>query len=159
MHPVSLDFVADPAELAVAVVQGEVLVETAQHRREMTLLFASLPMPVHLQPLTDASEKLPAAFGAGDADEGKAPVPIHPTDMLEAEELKGLRPSMSISLLCFSRKAPKEQQPSLVLGQLQIELRKTFPQLVLEHLRIIPELKAPNEVISETHQVRLAMAL
>ena len=29
----SLDFVADPAELAVAVVQGEVLVEAAQHHQ------------------------------------------------------------------------------------------------------------------------------
>jgi hypothetical protein len=124
----------------------------------MTLLFASLPMPVHLQPLTDASEKLPAAFGAGDADEGKAPVPIHPTDMLEAEKLESLRPQ-SMPAPHRGGKATKEQQPSLVLGQLQIELRKTFPQLVLEHLRIIPELKAPNEVISETHQVRLATAL
>ena len=38
----SLDFVADPAELAVAVVQGEVLVEAAQHPREVLLLLASL---------------------------------------------------------------------------------------------------------------------
>jgi hypothetical protein len=43
VHPVSLDFVADPAELAVAVVQGEVL-EAAQHHREVLLLLASLPM-------------------------------------------------------------------------------------------------------------------
>jgi hypothetical protein len=41
VHPVSLDFVADPAELAVAVVQGEVLVEAAQHHREVLLLLAS----------------------------------------------------------------------------------------------------------------------
>ena len=81
MLPLTLDFIADPAQLTAAVVQGEVRVEAAQHRPERTLLFASLPMPVHLQPLADASEKLPAAFGAGDADEGKAPVPIHPTDM------------------------------------------------------------------------------
>ena len=31
--PLSLDFMADPAELTVAVVQGEVLVEAAQHHR------------------------------------------------------------------------------------------------------------------------------
>jgi hypothetical protein len=42
VHPVSLDFVADPAELAVAVVQGEVLVEAAQHHLEVLLLLASL---------------------------------------------------------------------------------------------------------------------
>jgi hypothetical protein len=73
--------------------------------------------------------------------------------MLEAEKLESLRPQ-SMPAPHGGGKATKEQQPSLVLGQLQIELRKTFPQLVLEHLRIIPELKAPNEVISETHQVR-----
>lgn len=37
VHPVSLDLVADPAELAVAVVQGEVLAEAAQHHREVLL--------------------------------------------------------------------------------------------------------------------------
>src|SRR3984957_2785952 len=51
VHPVSLDFVADPAELAVAVVQGEVLVEAAQHHREVLLLLAFLPMSVSKQPL------------------------------------------------------------------------------------------------------------
>jgi hypothetical protein len=45
------------------------------------------------------------------------------------------------------------------LRQLQIEFRKTFPQLLLELLHIIPELKAPHEVISETHQVCLATTL
>ena len=44
--PLTLDFVADPAQLAATVVQGEVLVKAAQHHREMTLLFASPPMPV-----------------------------------------------------------------------------------------------------------------
>ena len=33
-------------------------------------------------------------------------------------------------------KPPKEQHPSFVLGQLQIEPRKAFPQLALEALRV-----------------------
>jgi hypothetical protein len=73
VHPVSLDFVADPAELAVAVVQGEVLVEAAQHHCEMMLLLAPLPMPMSKQPLAGASEKLSATLGAGDTDQGEAP--------------------------------------------------------------------------------------
>ena len=68
MLPLTQDFMADPAQLAVAVVHGKVLVEAAQHHREVMLLFASLPMPVREQPVAGASEKLPAAFGAGDAN-------------------------------------------------------------------------------------------
>ena len=69
----SLDFVADPAELAVAVVQGEVLVEATQRPREMLLLLTSLPMSMAKQLLAGASEKLSAAFGAGDTDQGETP--------------------------------------------------------------------------------------
>jgi hypothetical protein len=57
VHPVSLDFVADPAELAVAVVQGEVLVEAAQHHREVLLLLASLPMQLASEALFDVPAK------------------------------------------------------------------------------------------------------
>jgi hypothetical protein len=84
VHPVSLDFVADPAELAVAVVQGEVLVEAAQHHREVLLLLASLPMSVSKQPLAGANEELSATLGAGDTDQGETPCSILPTDVLEA---------------------------------------------------------------------------
>jgi hypothetical protein len=73
VHPVSLDFVADPAELTVAVVQGEVLVEAAQHHREVLLLLASPPMPVSKQPLAGTSEELSATLGAGDPDQGEPP--------------------------------------------------------------------------------------
>jgi hypothetical protein len=79
VHPVSLDFVADPAELAVAVVQGEVLVEAAQHHREVLLLLASLPMSVSKQPLAGASEELSATLGAGDPDQSETPCSILPT--------------------------------------------------------------------------------
>ena len=86
----SLDFVADPAELAVAVVQGEVLVETAQHHREVLLLLASLPMSVSKQPRAGASEELSATLGAGDPDQSETPCSILPTDVLEAQKLKRL---------------------------------------------------------------------
>jgi hypothetical protein len=130
VHPVSLDFVADPAELAVAVVQGEVLVEAAQHHREVLLLLASLPMPVSKQPLAGASEELSATLGAGDPDQGETPCSILPTDVLEAQKLKRLWP-LSVFAPFDGCKTPKEQQPSFLLGQFQIELRKSFPQLAL----------------------------
>src|SRR3984957_6686752 len=122
VHPVSLDFVADPAELAVAVVQGEVLVEAAQHHREGLLLLASLPMSK--QPLAGASGDLSATLGAGDPDQGEPPCSILPTDVLEAQKLKRLWP-LSVFAPFDAAKRPKEQQPSFLLGQFQIELRKT----------------------------------
>ena len=78
--------------------------------------------------------------------------------MFEAEKLEGLRPQPA-SAPHGGSKASKEQQPSLVLGQLQIEPRKAFPQLALKVLRIILDLKASHEIISESHQVRLATTL
>src|SRR4030088_54760 len=78
MHPVSLDFVADPAELAVAVVQGEVLVEAAQHHREVLLLLASLPMSVSKQPLAGASEELSATLVQGMRIKAKRPARSFP---------------------------------------------------------------------------------
>jgi hypothetical protein len=56
-------------------------------------------------------------------------------------------------------KTPKEQQPSFLLGRFQIELRKAFPQLALEVLRVSPELEPSHKIIGETHQVCLALAL
>ena len=158
VHPLPLDFVANPAELVTAMVQGEVLVEAAQHHREVLLLLASLPMPVPQQPLAGASEELTATLGAGNADQGKAPCPIHPTGVFEAKKLKRLWP-LSVLAPRGGGKTPKEQQPSLVLGQLQIEPRKTLPQMVLEVLCISPKLEASHKIIGKTHEVRLALAL
>jgi len=158
MLPLPQDFMADPAQLSFTMVQGKVLIEATQHHLKMMLLFASPPVPMRKQPRAGASEKLRATLSAGDANEGKAPAPVHPTDMPEAKKLKGLR-SQSVPAPHGGSKAPKEQQPSLVLGQLQIESRKAFPQLALKALRILRKLKASHKVISKTHQVRLATAL
>jgi hypothetical protein len=93
MLPLSQDFMADPAQFTFTVVQRKVLVEAAQHHREVLLLFASQPMPMRNQPLAGASEKLPATLGAGDVDECETPAPIRPTDMLKTEELDHVYPA------------------------------------------------------------------
>jgi hypothetical protein len=73
-------------------------------------------VPLRKQPRAGASEKLSAAFGAGDAKEGKAPTSIHPTDMFRAKKkLKGLW-SQSVPAPHGGGKASKGQQPSFVLG-------------------------------------------
>jgi hypothetical protein len=56
-------------------------------------------------------------------------------------------------------KTPKDQQPSFLLGQFQIELRKLFLQLALEVLRASLELEASHKIIRETHQACLALAM
>jgi hypothetical protein len=148
VHPVSLDFVADLAELAVAVVQGEVLVEAAQHHREVLLLLASLPMSVSKQPLAGASEELSTTLGARDPDQGEPPCSILPTDVLEAQKLKRLWP-LSVLAPFDGGKTPKEQQPSFLLGQFQIGLRNV-PQLALKVLRVSSELEASHKITRET---------
>ena len=112
-------------QFTVAVVQREILVEAAQHRRKVLLLFASFPMPMLKQPLTCARKKLLATLDAGNADQGKAPAPVYPTDMLEAKELERLRP-LSVLAPRGGGKAPKEQHPGFLPGHLQIELRKAL---------------------------------
>src|SRR5262249_43940415 len=135
---------ADPAQPTVAVVQSKVLVEATQHHRQVLLLFASLPMPMFEQPLAGASKKLSAALGAGDTGQGEPPAPVHTTDMLEAEELKRFRP-LSMLAAHGGGKTSKEQHPSLVLGQFQIESREPLPQLALEVLRVVLELEASTK--------------
>ena len=78
--------------------------------------------------------------------------------MPEAQKLKRLWP-LSVLEPFDGRTTPKEQQPSFLLGQFAIELRKTFPQLAPEVLRVSPELEASRKIIRETHQVRMAPAL
>ena len=63
--------------------------------------------------------------------------------MLEAQKLKRLWP-LSVFAPFDGCETPKEQQPSFLLGQFQIELRKSFPQLVLEVLRVSAELEASH---------------
>jgi hypothetical protein len=53
--------------------------------------------------------------------------------------VSGLCPCLRRSTGIGGRKTPEEQQPSFLLGQFQIELRKTFPQLALEVQRVSPE--------------------
>jgi hypothetical protein len=158
LHPLPLDFFADPAELTAAVVQAEVLVEPAQHHRKVVLLFTFLPMPMLEQPLACSSEKFSAALGAGYSDHGKSSCPIHPTDMLETQKFKCLRP-LSVLAPCSGSKATEEKQPSFVFGQLQVESRKALPQVLLEILRVFQKLEASHKIICESHQVRLALAL
>ena len=133
--PLTLYLVPYPAELALTVMQREVLIEATQHLRQMQLLLPSSPMTVLHNPLVCASQELPTTLRAGSPDESETPRPIHPGNMFEAQKLESLRPSLSVSLSRDCREAPEEYAPSLLLGQLQPKGSEPLLHLRLESVR------------------------
>ena len=132
--------------------QREVLIEAAQHPRQMLLLLPSFPVSMLKDPFSCAEQELPTALGAGDADQGKAPRSVHPADVFKAQKLERFRSSQSVSQPCDGCEAPEEHAPSFLLGQFQPEVSKAFSHLVLETISVISELEGHCEIISETHQ-------
>ena len=121
-NPLPLYFLAYPFQLPAAVVERKVLVESAEHRRQVRLLLACAPMAVSFEPCVCAIQKRPAALMTGNADHRKPPFPIDAAHMLEAEELKGLLPIHSTrpspvhlaprgALPCQSRTVHRYQDP------------------------------------------------
>jgi len=133
--PLQLHFMADPVQLLLAMMQPEVLVEALKHRPQTLLLIASSPVHMPDQPLVGASKELAATLNAGDADHGELAASIHSADMLEAQKLKGLRPSTARRTPLGGESA-KEQQPSFLLGQLQVESCEALPQLPVKLFRV-----------------------
>jgi hypothetical protein len=64
-----------------------------------------------------------------------------------------------MSQACHTCETSKEYAPSLLFGQLQTEFREPFPHLLLELVHILSELEAHHEIVSETHEIRLASTL
>ncbi|CAE6855152.1 hypothetical protein R69746_07544 [Paraburkholderia aspalathi] len=116
--PLPLDLIPDPTEFARAMVEPKVLVEPAQHRRKVMLLFAFQPVPVPTEPLPRAKQELPATLYAGDTDQGEFPAAIHSTDMFEAQKLESLRPPAPLRTHCCGE-AAEEQEPLLAAVQIR----------------------------------------
>src|SRR5262245_53801607 len=135
---------------------SQTTVEAVKHPRQVTLLIPSLPVPMALEPLLSARQKLPAALLTRDADQSKLPAAIAPTDVFEAQELKGLR-LVCVLRLTASGEASTEEQPCLLLGQGQVEPLKAHAQLAVEGFRIPLVLEARHKVIREPRQVRLPL--
>src|ERR1051326_1665138 len=103
------------------MVKRKVLIEDPQHPCQMCLLLPSSPVSVMKNPFPGPGQELPTTLRARDTNQSKSPHSIGPTDMLEAQKLKGFRPSQSVPQTCHAREPPKEDAPSLFLGQLQTE--------------------------------------
>ncbi len=121
-----LNFVAYPVQLLMAMMQPEVLVEALKHLPQMTLLIAPLPVHMPNQPLVGASKELATALHAGEPNDGEPSAAIGSADMLEAKKLEGIRP-LTVLRTSLGGKTAKEQQPSFLLGQLQVKSCEPFP--------------------------------
>ena len=133
--------------------QAEVLIEAAQHLRQMFLLLPSSPVSVMKDPLPCPGQELPTTLDAGDTNQSKSPRPIYPTDMFEAQKLEGFWSPQSVPQACHACESPKEYAPSFLLGQLQTEFREPLPHLLLEVVHILSELETHHEIISKTQQI------
>src|SRR5262249_62169905 len=65
--------------------------------------------------------------------------------------------SLAVCRLRLGGEASKEQQPGLVVGQLQVESRQSLPQISVEVLRVPLVLETVHKIVSEPSQVRLAL--
>src|SRR5215510_7013412 len=139
--PLQLNLASDVVEFRLAVMQSEVLVEATQHRRQVTLLVPSLPVPMLREPLLGARQKRAAA--------------VRSAYVRETQEVERLG-SLAVRRLPLGGKASEEQQPCLVVGQLQVESRKPLPQISVETLRVPLVLEARHKIIGKTNQIRLA---
>ena len=144
--PLALYLLPYPVELALTVMQAEVLIEAAQHLRQMFLLLPSSPVSVMKDPLPCPGQELPTTLDAGDTNQSKSPRPIHPTDMFETQKLESFWPPQSVPQACHACESPKEYAPSFLLGQLQTEFREPLPHLLLEVVGILSELETHHEV-------------
>ncbi len=66
--------------------------------------------------------------------------------MFKAEKLESFWPSTSMTQLCYSCEAPKEDAPSFLLGQPQSELSESLPHFRLEAIYIFSVLETHHEV-------------
>jgi hypothetical protein len=119
--PLQLDFTAYPVQLLLAVMWPEVLVEASKHLPQVTLLIAPFPVHIPNQPLMGASKKLATALDAGEPDQRETSIAISSADMFEAEKLESFRPPVD-ACASLGGESAKEQQPSFLLGQFQLNL-------------------------------------
>ncbi|MBI2835624.1 MAG: transposase [Acidobacteria bacterium] len=154
-NPLQLNLAPNVVEFRLAVMQSEVLVEATQHRRQLTLLVPSLPVPMPREPFLGARQKLATALLAREADHRERAAAVRSAYMREAQKVERVW-SLAICRLCLGGEASKEQQPRLVVGQLQVEPRESLPQISVETLRVPLVLETRHKIISEPNQVRLA---
>src|SRR5215510_8245045 len=153
--PLQLNLASDVVEFRLAVMQSEVLVEATQHRRQVTLLVPSLPVPMLREPLLGARQKRATALPAWETNHRKRAAAVRSAYVRETQEVERLG-SLDVRRRLLGGKASEEQQPCFVVGQLQVESREPLPQISVEALRVPLVLEARHKIIGKTNQIRLA---
>ena len=153
--PLQLYLVPYRIESRLAVMQSEVLVEATQHRRQLTLLVSSLPVPMARKPLFSACQKLVATLPTRETNYRELPAAIRSTYVRETQKVKRLG-SFVVCRLPISGEASEEQQPRLVIGQCQVKSRESFPQLSVEVLRVPLVLETHHKIVRKPNQMSLA---
>src|SRR5262249_52648801 len=153
--PLPLNLTPNVVEFRLAVMQSEVLVEATEHRRQVTLLVPSLPMPMPRKPLLGARQKLATALLAREANHRERATAVRSAHMREAQKVERVW-SPAVCRLGLGGEAPEEQQPRLVVGQCQVDPREPLPQISVKILRVPLVLETRHKIVSEPSQVRLA---
>src|SRR5215470_61282 len=150
--PLQLYLAPNHVEFRLAVVQPEILIETTQHHRQVTLLIPPLPVPMSREPLLGARQKLSTALLARETDHRELAAVSDSTYMLETQKVKR---AGSLVVCCFSycSEASEEQQPCFLVGQFQVESRESFPQISIEVFRIPLVLETCHKIVSEPKQI------
>src|SRR5262249_13601248 len=149
-----LNLTPDVVEFRRAVMQSKVLVEATQHRRQVTLLVPSLPVPMLRKPLLGACQKLATALLARETNHRECAAAIRSAYMREAQKVERVC-SFALCPFCLGGEASKEQQPRFIVGQFQVESRESLPQISVEFLRIPLVLEIRHKIVSDPGQVRL----
>src|SRR5713101_6382270 len=154
-NPLQLHLAPNVVEFWLTVMQSEVLVEATQHRRQLTLLVPSLPVPMPREPLLGARQKLATALLAREANHRGRAAAVRSAYMREAQKVERVW-SLAVCRLSLGGEASKEQQPRLIVGQLQVEPREPLPQISVEVFRVPLVLETHHKIVREPSQIRLA---
>jgi hypothetical protein len=97
------------------------------------------------------------AFANGVPKHHKPPLLRLPADMLEAEEIEGLRFAQTNALSVGRRMASELEKPRLLRVQLQLELLHTFFQFRPEPFGLVLELESNQGIVGITHHDHIAV--
>jgi hypothetical protein len=154
--PLQLYLVSYRVESQLAVVQSEVLVEATQHRHQLTLLVAALPVPMRGEPFLRTRQKLATTFPAWQTNHCKFPVAIRSAYVRETQEIECLG-SLVVFRLAVSGEASEEKHPGFIIRQCQGKPREPSSQITVEFFRVPLVLETHHKIVSEPHQISLSL--
>ena len=134
-----------------------VLVVTLQFPIESLLLLLNRIMPMLLAPGRYIQKTAPETLPHRSYVDRKLPLPASFADMRESKKVESRRLLPARLLRLRQGLSPERHQSCLVRMELQTVLRKSLGQHIHDPLRILPILKAQNEVVRISNFVSFAL--